>query len=120
MSQIFFGRKKIPKAAIVNCGIHLLVTYQLFQSYNHQGGNLKVQLLIKSSYYIVPNTSTTLILGTYGANCRSFAACSAQAENNCGTICTQTDGSLGICCPDIIKNSRKYTLRLLNIRLALI
>ena len=35
----------------------------LFQSLNNREGNLKVRLLIKSSYYIVPNPSTTLILG---------------------------------------------------------
>ena len=74
----------------------------------------------ESSTYIVPNPSTTSTLGTYGEKCRSFAACSAQAESNRGTICIQTDGSLGICCPDFTRNSRKYTLRLLNIRLALI
>ena len=32
-----------------------------FQSLNHQEGNLKVLVLIKSSYYIVPNPSTTLV-----------------------------------------------------------
>ena len=34
---------------------------RLFQSFNHQEFILKVQLLISSSYYIVPNPSTTLI-----------------------------------------------------------
>ena len=32
-----------------------------FQSLNYQEGNLKVQLLIKTGYYIVPNPSTYLI-----------------------------------------------------------
>jgi hypothetical protein len=36
---------------------------RLFQPLNHVAGNLKVQLLIKSGYYIVPNTSTALIQG---------------------------------------------------------
>ena len=33
----------------------------LFQWLNNQEGNLKVQLLIKIGYYIVPNPSITLI-----------------------------------------------------------
>ena len=36
---------------------------RLFQSLNHQKGSLKVQILIKSGYYIVPNPSITLIKG---------------------------------------------------------
>ena len=31
-----------------------------FQSLNHEDGNLKVQFLMKSGYYILPNSSTTL------------------------------------------------------------
>ena len=35
---------------------------RLFQSLNHEEGILKVQLLIKSGYHIVPNPSTALIV----------------------------------------------------------
>ena len=34
---------------------------KLFQSINHQKGDLKVQFLIKSNYIIVPNPTTTLM-----------------------------------------------------------
>ena len=37
-----------------------LTEIRLFQSLNHQKGNLKVWPLIKSDYYIVPNPSITL------------------------------------------------------------
>jgi len=34
---------------------------RLFKSLNHEEGNLKMQLLIKGGYYIVPDPSTALI-----------------------------------------------------------
>ena len=40
-----------------------LTEIRLFQSLNHQKGNLKVWLLIKRDYYIVPNSSTILHKG---------------------------------------------------------
>ena len=33
--------------------------------------------------------------------------CSAQASAKNVEVCTQTDGSMGMCCTDVIKNSRK-------------
>ena len=39
--------------------------------------------------------------------CRPFAVCSAQASAKNVEVCTQTDGSMGMCCTDVIKNSRK-------------
>ena len=36
----------------------------LFQTLNQQEGNLKVELLLYSDYYIAPNPSITLILHT--------------------------------------------------------
>ena len=41
--------------------VDILTDIVLFQSLNHQEGNLKVRLLIKGSYYIVPNPSITLL-----------------------------------------------------------
>ena len=67
-------------------------------------------------YVCAKNRSSTLQLQVYvfqsfqcgyPEKCRSFAACAAQKRSNHGIICTQIDGSLGVCCKNITNNPCK-------------